>query len=68
MSWVILYPGDWHMLMNYQSALMKAYYDAGLKGLAKAAGYLLRVVANSRGAIPSSWEARPSNVEMLHES
>ncbi len=39
LSWVIAYPGDWHMLKNFQAALMKAYYDAGLKALAKAAGY-----------------------------
>jgi len=35
LSWVIPYPGDWHMLMNYQAALMKAYYDAGLKGTSR---------------------------------
>ena len=47
LSWVIPYPGDWHMLMNYQSALMKAYYDAGLKALARAAGYPLAAIQNS---------------------
>ncbi len=31
LSWLIPYPGDWHMLMNYQYPLMKAYFDAGLK-------------------------------------
>ncbi len=35
LKWVIPYPGDWHMVMNYQHVLMKAYYDAGLKSLAK---------------------------------
>ena len=39
MSWVLPYPGDWHTLKNYQPALMKAYFDAGLKDMAKAAGY-----------------------------
>ena len=39
LSWVIPYPGDWHLLKNYQAALMKAYYDAGLKTLASVAGY-----------------------------
>ena len=38
-KWLILYPGDWHMLKNYQIALMKPYFEAGLKHLAKAAGY-----------------------------
>ncbi len=28
---VIPYPGDWHMLMNYQYPLIKAYFDAYLK-------------------------------------
>ena len=32
-------PGDWHILMNFQKALMKPYFDAGLKDLAKSAGY-----------------------------
>ena len=39
LKWVIPYPGDWHLLKNYQIALMKPYYDAGLKSLAKSAGY-----------------------------
>ena len=39
LDWVIPIPGDWHMLMNFQSAIMKPYFDAGLKTLAKAAGY-----------------------------
>lgn len=39
LDWVIPIPGDWHMLMNYQPALMKLCFDAGLKHLAKAAGY-----------------------------
>ena len=38
-QWLIPFPGDWHMLMNYQPAIMKAYFDAGLKELAKVAGY-----------------------------
>lgn len=36
---MIPYPGDWHTLKNYQCALMKPYFDAGLKTLAKSAGY-----------------------------
>ena len=39
LKWLIPYPGDWHMLMNFQTPIMKAYYDAGLKSLAQAAGY-----------------------------
>ena len=32
-QWLIPFHGDWHLLMNYQSALMKSYFDAGLKEL-----------------------------------
>ena len=39
LKWVLPFPGDWHMLKNYQIALMKPYFDAGLKSLAEAAGY-----------------------------
>ncbi len=39
LNWVIPMPEDWHMLMNYQKALMKPYSDAGFKELAKASGY-----------------------------
>ena len=44
LNWLIPYPGDFHMLMNYQKALMKPYYDAGLKALAQAAGYPLPAI------------------------
>ena len=39
LDWVIPMPGDWHLLMNFQKAIIKPYFDAGLKELAKAAGY-----------------------------
>ena len=44
LSWLIPYPGDFHMLMNFQKALMKPYYDAGLSTLAQAAGYPLPAI------------------------
>ncbi len=44
LAWMVPYPGDWHLLKNYQIALMKPYYDAGLKALAKAAGYPLAAI------------------------
>ena len=31
LDWVIPYPGDWHVLKNYQEVLMKIFWDAGLK-------------------------------------
>jgi hypothetical protein len=39
LSWLIVFPGDWHILYNYQKVLMKVYWDAGLMQLAQAAGY-----------------------------
>ena len=44
LSWLISFPGDFHLLMNYQKALLKPYYDAGLKELARAAGYPLAAI------------------------
>ena len=39
LKWLIPMPGDWHILFNYQKALMKAYSDAGLVQLAGASGH-----------------------------
>lgn len=33
------FPGDWHILYNYQKVLLKIYGDAGLLQLAKVAGH-----------------------------
>ena len=37
LDWVISFIGDWHLLSNYQSVLMKVYHDAGLE-LAESSG------------------------------
>ena len=42
LDWLIPFVGDWHVLYNYQKALMKVYYEAGLKVLAMASGSELR--------------------------
>ena len=39
LNWLIPLPGDFHILYKYQKVAMKAYGDAGLLMLAKAAGY-----------------------------
>lgn len=33
---LLIFPGDWHILYNYQPVLMKIYYHTGLMELAKA--------------------------------
>ena len=36
---LLIFPGDWHTLKNYQPILMKVYYNAGLRELAKSCGF-----------------------------
>ena len=36
---LLVFPGDWHILKNYQEVLIKVYYSCGLKELAKASGF-----------------------------
>ena len=35
LDWMIPYLGDWHILKNFQEVLMKIFWDAGLKEIAK---------------------------------
>ena len=35
LQWLLIYPGDWHLLKNVQPVLLKIYYEAGLKDAAK---------------------------------
>jgi hypothetical protein len=39
LQWLIPFPGDWHVLVNYQKTLMKVYWDAGLLQMAQASGH-----------------------------
>lgn len=48
LEWLLPFPGDWHniMLKNYQRAVMKPYFDMGLKELAHASGYPVAAIHN----------------------
>ena len=39
LEWLCPFPGDWHILYNFQKALMKVYSDAGLKQLGEVSGH-----------------------------
>ena len=63
LKWLLPFPGDWHILKNYQIALLKPYYEAGLKEMAQAAGYPLNQIKHcshfkrTHTFILEAWEA-----------
>ena len=36
---ILIFPGDWHILKNFQQVLMKQYYHVGLKDIASNSGF-----------------------------
>lgn len=43
---LLVFPGDWHILKNFQPVIMKAYFHAGLQQIAKQAGYKAETLAS----------------------
>ena len=39
LSWLLPFPGDFHILMNYQPVLSKVYFDVALKQVASMCGF-----------------------------
>ena len=58
LNWLIPFIGDWHLLHNLHSVLMKVYFDAGLKELAQSSGF--------RGETLTSLQ-RCSNFKRVHQ-
>ena len=46
LSKLFIFPGDWHTLKNYQETMMKVYYTAGLRDIAKQSGYHGKTLAS----------------------
>ena len=63
LDWLIPFPGDWHLLKNYQEVLMKIYFDAGLEELAVSTGYPSNAIKNcsefkrTHNFLMETWEA-----------
>ena len=63
LKWLLIYPGDWHLLKNYQIALVKPYFEPGLRELAKACKYPLAAIKScsqfkrSHNFILEAWES-----------
>ncbi len=52
-KWLLPLPGDWHLLKNFQIAIMKPYFDTGLKEVARVSGYPVAAIQ----FILEAWEA-----------
>ena len=59
--WLIPFPGDWHVLKNFQEVLQKVYCDGGFLDLAKSCGYQLNSIGTNfkrtHRFIVETWES-----------
>ena len=46
LNWLVVFPGDWHFLKNFQICLMKPFLEAGLKDLANVTSYPTTSIQN----------------------
>ena len=46
LKWLTPFPGDWHVLYNFQKALMKPYKDAGQASLGKVSGHQMEMLTS----------------------
>ena len=76
-KWLILYPGDFHILLNYQKVIIKVYWDASLKQLASASGFEGATLSNLQNCsnftnttrfIFQVWEALYSHMYLQYET
>ena len=47
MQWLLPFPGDWHILHNYQKVLLKIYGEAGLLQLARVGGHMAETLTSA---------------------
>ena len=73
LNWLVVFPGDFHLLRNYKEVLMTTYWDAGLEQVAAASEYRGEMLTSISKCCCSSfshttnfffetWEARYQHV------
>ena len=54
---LLIFPGDWHTLLNFQPVLMKVYYHAGLKEIAQKSGFRCGHFKRTHNRLLQVWQA-----------
>ena len=66
LSSLLPFPGDWHILKNFQPVLFKAYYDAGLKDIAQNSGFKATTLTSLSQC--SNWRITHNFIMQLSEA